>query len=198
MQRIFEPFYTTKATGRGLGTSAIFGAVKSHNGALTLNSILGYGTTFRIFLSSETTTHRGEGALHGNQSESWKGSGTILLVDDEDAILLSTSYILKKLGFTVIEAKNGKEALECSRQFFSDIVLVLTDIGMPEMNGQELICELRKLKPQLPIILSSGYADSNLRSQIDEDGLAGFLNKPYSFEELQVVLKDALDKAERT
>ncbi len=189
MQRIFEPFYTTKTTGRGLGTSAILGIVKSHNGSLVLNSIPGCGTTFKIFFPPCAATLMTEDALQGSRTEDWKGCGTILLVDDENVILQSVSYMLKKLGFTVIEAKNGEEALELFRLNFSDIDLVLTDIGMPVMSGYDLYCELKKIKPSLPIILSSGYADSDLKSKIDEDGLAGFLNKPYTFEELQIVLK---------
>jgi len=198
MQRIFEPFYTTKSTGRGLGTSAIYGTVKSHKGALILDSLPKTGTTFKILLPYKNSTDMTDGVPRSDKLKILKGSGTILLVDDEEAILLSTSYMLKKLGFTVIEAQNGKQALELSRQTIADLVLVLTDIGMPEMNGQELIYELKKVHPRLPIVISSGYGDSSLRTQIDVSGLdlAGSLNKPYSFEELQAVIRGAVKSAE--
>ncbi len=197
MRKFFEPFYTTKPMGRGLGTSAMLGAVKSHNGALLLHSVPGQGTTFKVLLSQEIPADAiREKALSELPSEFLRGCGTILLVDDEDVILLSVSYMLRKLGFTVIEAKNGDEALTLFRQNFSDIVLVLSDIGMPGINGYDLFREFKKMTPQLPIVLSSGgHADPALISQIEENGLAGLLYKPYSFEELQVVLKNAIEQS---
>lgn len=195
LQRIFEPFYTTKSTGRGLGTSAILGVVKSHNGALTLSSIRGSGTIFKIFIPAGAAPLAEEDVLHSTPQESWKGCGTVLLVDDEETILLSLGYMLKKLGFSVIEAQNGKEALDLFRQHHSDIVLVLTDVGMPVMNGKDLYQELKRQRPQLPIIVSSGYAYTDITSHIEEGFVAGLLTKPYSFEELQVVVKTALESA---
>jgi CheY-like chemotaxis protein len=188
MRRIFEPFYTTKFTGRGLGMSATLGIITAHKGTLQLESRPGQGTTFKIYLPAQISAAEEE-ALQQPPEAPWKGSGTILLVEDEEQILLIAKVILKKLGFVVIEAADGKEALELYRKHAVEITLVLTDIGMPVMDGYELFRELKKLKPELPIIVSSGYGDTAVASRIAGGDVAGFLGKPYNFEQMQELLK---------
>ncbi len=192
--RIFEPFYTTKFTGRGLGMSAVLGIIKSHGGSLQLFSQLGQGTTFKVYLpipkkySAEDGDHK-----QSIPSAPWKGSGTILLVEDEDQVRLIAKALLKNIGFTVLEAVNGKEALELYQRNATDITLVFTDMGMPIMDGYELFYELKKLNPELPIIVSSGYGDAEVGSRIGIDNIAGLISKPYGPDQLREVLKKALE-----
>jgi len=188
-QRIFEPFYTTKFTGRGLGMSAVLGIVATHKGFLQLFSQPGQGTTFKIFLPVQTRESGENGTLvQTPPSEPWQGSGTVLLVEDEPHVLTLAKTMLKKLGFTVIEASNGKEALDLYLQNFADITLVMTDMGMPVMDGYELFQELKMIKPELPVIISSGFGDQVVTSRIPPDQIAGLVNKPYSFDLLREVL----------
>ena len=193
--RIFEPFYTTKFTGRGLGMSAVLGIIMSHKGALQLHSKLGRGTTFKVFLPAyKSVSEKNNDVQQAMQSE-WHGSGTILLVEDEDQIRHVAKELLEIFGFTVIEAVNGKEALDLYQKYASEIVLVLTDMGMPIMDGYALFHTLKQLNPGLPIIISSGFGDVDVTSRIGHDEIAGLISKPYTLDELREVLKIALDLA---
>ena len=188
--RIFEPFYTTKFTGRGLGMSAVLGIINSHGGALQLFSQIGHGSTFKVYLPAP----KGDTALNEDQTASapsaqWQGSGTILLVEDEDQVRLIAKMLLKRFGFNVLEAVNGKEALELYQKNAADITLVFTDMGMPVMDGYELFHKLKSLNPELPIIVSSGYGDAEVSSRIGSDNIAGLISKPYNPDQLREVLK---------
>ena len=191
--RIFEPFYTTKFTGRGLGMSAVLGIIKSHGGALQLHSEVGQGTTFKVYLPVQKNSASDENTNASVLSTPWQGSGTILLVEDEDQVRLIAKALLKKMGFTVLEAANGKEALELYQKNATDITLVMTDIGMPIMDGYELFQELKNMNPELPIIVSSGYGDAEVSSRIDIYSIAGIISKPYGPDQLREVLKRALE-----
>jgi PAS domain S-box-containing protein len=191
--RIFEPFYTTKFTGRGLGMSAVLGIINTHHGALQLSSELGKGTTFKIYLPVQISDCAGEEPLQQVASVPWKGSGTILLVEDEEQIKLVAKAMLEALGFTVIEASNGKEGLELFQKNAADISMVITDMGMPVMDGYQLFSELKSLRPDLPIIISSGFGDTVVTSRIASEDIAGSISKPYSFDRLREVLKRVME-----
>ncbi len=192
-QRVFEPFYTTKFTGRGLGMSAVLGIIAAHMGSLQLFSQPGQGSTFKVYLpvqisdSVEYQSHQ-----HAASSAAWQDSGTVLLVEDEEQIKFIARIMLIKLGFTVIEASNGKEALELYSENAADITLVITDMGMPIMDGYALFRELKKLNPLLPIIISSGFGNSVVTSMIAREDIAGLVGKPYNFDQLRDVLKMVL------
>ena len=191
-RRIFEPFYSTKFTGRGLGMSAVLGIIAAHKGALQLASLSGHGTTFKIYLPAQDSTAAEEEMAPQAAGEQWQGSGTILLAEDEDQIALMVKAILEELGFTVITAVNGREALELYQKNAAEVTLVVTDIGMPVMNGYELFHELKKLDPKLPIIISSGFGDKEVAATIAQDAIAALVSKPYSFEQLEKVLKSVV------
>jgi PAS domain S-box-containing protein len=192
-RRIFEPFYTTKFTGRGLGMSAILGIIKGHQGALQLESQLGQGTTFKVFLPAQSDKSISNRSSLPTPHTAWQGSGTILLVEDEEQILLVAKLMLEKLGHTVIEASNGREALDMFQKHIDDIVLVVTDIGMPIMDGYQLFSELKKLNPNLPIIIASGFGNTVVTSHIPRKDIAALINKPYDFDRIRDVMKNVMD-----
>jgi PAS domain S-box-containing protein len=192
-RKIFEPFYTTKFTGRGLGMSAVLGIIKAHNGALQLESHKGEGTTFKVYLPVQISTSETEEAQQKAASAPWRGSGTILLAEDEEHIREIAIILLQELGFTVLDAENGKEALELYQQNAADITLVITDMGMPVMNGYELFYKLKQLDPHLPIIVSSGFGEGDIGSKITREEIAGLINKPYKFEHLREVLRGVVE-----
>lgn len=195
--RIFEPFYTTKFTGRGLGMSAVLGIINSNNGALQLTSQPGQGTTIKVFLPAlESDAIEGK-SLQEAASEPWKGRGTILVAEDEVQVMMIAKTMLEHLGFNVIEATDGMEALDLYLKNAADIKLVLTDVGMPAMDGYELFHALKRVSPGLPIIISSGFGDMLVTSRIPREDMAALVSKPYSFEQLRNALKSALEDPDK-
>lgn len=191
LRRIFEPFYTTKFTGRGLGLSATLGIISGHDGALQIFSRQGTGTTFKVYLPVLVKEAGLDSSQHNvKASLPWNGNGTILLVEDEDQVRLVAKLILQEFGFTVIEAINGKEAMDLYLKNSATIALVITDLGMPIMDGYQLFFELKKLNPELPIIISSGFGDRDITSKIPKESMAGLISKPYNPSQLQAVLKN--------
>ena len=186
--RIFEPFFTTKFTGRGLGMSAILGIIKSHAGALQLSSTPGVGTNFKVYFPLSAPSAAVEKAPLPAAAAAAKANGTILLADDEDAVRSIGAALLKALGFSVITASNGREALEIHNKRGKAIDLALLDLIMPEMSGLEAYRELRKITATLPVVICSGYSIDNVSEVINNDEHAGFVHKPYKPGELRDVL----------
>jgi CheY-like chemotaxis protein len=192
-RRLFEPFFTTKFTGRGLGLSAMLGIITGHGGALQLYSQPGRGSSFRVYLPA-SAEDSGDATLHPVRTpEQWQGTGTILLAEDDDQVRLIAKTILNKFGFAVVEAVNGKEALEKYQKDSTAINLVITDIGMPIMDGYDLFIELKKINPGLPIIISSGFGDKTISSRIPKEDMAGLISKPYKPVQLQALIKNVLE-----
>lgn len=187
-KKIFEPFFTTKFAGRGLGMSAILGIIKSHEGALQLSSELGSGTTFKVYFPLSTTSDAIKSQPAASSIPPVKGNGTILLVDDEEALLMIGSALLDAMGYATITACNGREALEIFDQRRQEIDLVLLDLIMPEMGGIEAYRELRKVSPDLPIIICSGYSVEGVAEDIDNDSRTSGIQKPYNPEQLREAL----------
>ncbi len=182
--KIFDPFFTTKERGKGtgLGLSLVYGTVQDHRGAITVYSEVGIGTVFHIYLplveiSEISTSSPADG-------DSWQGSGAILLVDDEEIIRLTGKPLLEKLGFQVLLATQGEEALEIFSREREKIRLVITDMIMPRMGGRELFYKLRERDETVPVLLSSGFARPEDILSMERDGLAGFLQKPFGREEM--------------
>lgn len=191
--RIFDPFFTTKFTGRGLGLAAVLGIIRSHRGLLKLESARGRGTKFRMLLPVSLYP---EPADVPNEPKSipatWRGSGTILLVDDEESVREVTREVLKQFGFTVLVACDGREAVDCFKQHAAEISCVLLDMAMPRMNGAETYEELRQIRPNIPIILASGYSSRDITDRIEMGPLTAFLGKPYQLQTLHEKLRDVM------
>ena len=191
-QRIFDPFFTTKKKGRGtgLGLASAYGIVKNHGGIITVYSEVGHGTTFNIFLPLSAKEAFREPPLEGQLR---KGSETILLVDDEDMILNVGQAILKKLGYHVVAAKGGEQAVAVARNMTDDIDLVILDLIMPGMDGGKTFDHLRDLRKDLPVLLSSGYAIDGQANDIIQRGCNGFIQKPFNITELSIQVRKILD-----
>ena len=194
LNRIFDPFYTTKFTGRGLGLSAVLGIVRGHKGALDIKTEKGKGSTFRVLfpgmemVSAKTKADEST----GTGAQGWQGEGTVLIVDDEPLVCEVGEQMLKRMGFDVFTASDGEKALEVYRDH--NITCVLLDLTMPAMDGKETFLELQKINPDVKVILCSGYNEQDVVTHFSSKGLAGFLQKPFKKAALMKKLAEVLEK----
>lgn len=190
--KLFDPFFTTKHTGRGLGLASVLGIIRGHAGTISLYSELEKGTTFKILIPAV-----GGFVKHSVEEESglqeWKGHGTILLVDDEETVRGVARNMIEYLGFNVITAENGQEAVEIFKARQGEIDCIVLDLTMPIMNGEEAFYEIRKINNDVRVILCSGYNKKKISKQFMSKGLSGIIQKPYILKMLRKVLREALE-----
>ncbi|EYF00804.1 hybrid sensor histidine kinase/response regulator [Chondromyces apiculatus] len=188
--RLFEPFFTTKPTGRGLGLAAVQGLVRSHRGVMSVESALGEGSTFRVWLPA---CNEAPEPLEAPRSVVLPAPrGTVLVIDDEEVVRVTLQQSLKRLGYTVRLAEDGTEGIAAMRDGIPDLLLVMVDLTMPDVPGTAVVRTARTMRPDIPVILMSGYREEDVVEQYGELGQAGFLHKPFSLEELRAAMRDAL------
>jgi len=193
--RIFEPFYTTKFMGRGLGMSAVLGIVKAHGGAIMLESDTGNGSVFRVLFP---VSAEGRDPAHGVATPAATAdiadqlTGKILIVDDEETVLDMCMAIVEHLGFQAFSAADGAAALRIFSEHAEEIKLVILDMTMPTMGGLTTLNELRRIKGDVNVLLSSGYSEENVSGQFTGDRPSGFIQKPFSVENLRDKISEVI------
>ena len=192
---IFEPFFTTKFTGRGLGLSAVQGILRSHQGGLRVFSEAGKGTTFSILLPAAAGA-RAAGRAPVPASGTFQGSGTVLVVDDEAPLRQVAVAALRRMGFDTVEAGDGFEAMQAFEANRDRVVLILMDLAMPRMGGEEAYLNLRRAGATVPILLSSGFGQEDSLRRFRGKLLAGYLQKPYTFQALAAAVRGVLGAGE--
>ena len=190
-ERIFDPFFTTKEMGRGtgLGLASVYGIIKSHGGYIDVESEKELGTTLRIFLPATREKNREK---KEPRNQIFNGNGTVLLVDDEETVLVVGVKVLKKLGYSVLEAKSANEALRVYKENKDKIDIVILDMVMPEMGGGEVYNLMKEINANVKVLLSSGYSIDGQAKEILQRGCDGFLQKPYNLNELSGKLMEIL------
>ncbi|MBI4773795.1 MAG: response regulator [Deltaproteobacteria bacterium] len=188
-QRIFEPFFTTKSTGRGLGMAAVYGIVKNHGGWITVASEMGKGTIVRLYFPA-LEPHAVE--EENEKPDTPELGGTILVIEDEEMVMNVTSEMLEAMGYRVLRAKTGKEALEIAKTFDREIDLAILDVVLPDMGGKALYLLLVEARPNLKVIVCSGYSVDGPAREILNAGAEGFLQKPLTISQLSRKLKEIL------
>jgi CheY-like chemotaxis protein len=194
--RLFEPFFTTKELGKGtgLGLATVYGIVKQSGGYIQVNSMLGNGTTFRIYLPLVPESEEAA-EVRAAESSSVRGVETVLVVEDEPALREIAKRVLSRQGYVVLEASNGNVALEVSAAFTAKIHLVLSDAVMPGMSGAETVRRLKVQRPDLKVLFMSGYTDDEVVRRGIVSSAVPFIQKPFAPGGLAKSVRETLDRS---
>ncbi len=196
IERIFDPFFTTKFTGRGLGLSAVLGIIRGHRGLVKLKSAPGRGTTFRVYLPVlENASAAADPAPAVTQNSDSANGGLVLFADDETMVREVGTHMLRRLGYEVLPACDGKEAFDLYLEHRDRVRLVLLDLTMPRLSGDEVFRKIRENDSKVPILLCSGYTEHDSSRRFADMGLDGFLEKPFSLSGLKLALEEALSSS---
>jgi two-component system cell cycle sensor histidine kinase/response regulator CckA len=195
LQRIFEPFFTTKQMGRGtgLGLASVYGIIKNHGGFIDVHSEKGKGASFDIFLPAIDGQNNLQNKEIEPKDKITHGVETILLVDDDEMVIDVSRQLLEKLGYTVLTADGGQEAIAIYQKHYNEISLVIIDMVMPDLNGGETYDELKNINPNIKVLLSSGYSIDGQAQDILDRGCNGFIQKPFNINKLSCKVRDVLD-----
>ncbi len=186
-EKIFDPFFTTKFTGRGLGLASVLGIVSAHSGAIAIQTSPGAGTALTVLLPADTAAAADRRAP-STVPAGWRGSGTVLVVDDDDGVRAVTRRALEQMGFRVVLAADGVEGVERFKAEADVIVCVLLDMTMPRLDGARTSEAIREIHPDVPVVLMSGYTEQEARERFTGAEITAFLQKPYPVENLRALL----------
>jgi PAS domain S-box-containing protein len=193
MNRIFDPLFTTKITGRGLGLASVLNVVQRHNGAIEVKSEVGQGTVFRIYFPVEASADEMGAEEFSAAGDEWRGYGTALVADDEDAIRDIASALLRRFGFRVITARDGIETVDLYTEHAGDITLMLMDLNMPRLNGIEAALRIRHINPKVPVLFMSGYPREQVMERFGRQSHTDFVKKPFQSSELLAGIRNVME-----
>jgi two-component system cell cycle sensor histidine kinase/response regulator CckA len=195
-KRIFEPFFTTKGIGKGtgLGLSVVFGVVQTHKGFIDVESELGKGTTFHLYLPASQVTE----ALNEKDVQTLEeipgGTETLLVIEDEETLMKSLQMVLVEKGYKVLPAGDGSEGVKIYQENKNKIALVLTDLGLPTISGLEVCQRIKKIDPKGHIILATGFLEPDMRTEFLKIGVQHHLYKPYDLKKVLKMIREVLDE----
>ena len=192
MKKIFDPFFSTKFMGRGMGLADVAGIMRTHGGAIHVWSDVGVGTSFRVHFPIAPQSVVVAREMSEEVDESWTGHGLFLVVDDEEDICIAAESILQQLGFDVLTAQDGREGIRLFQEHAAELSGVLLDLTMPYLNGKEVFDEIRQISTTVPVILSSGYTEDDVLNRFNEQPVDGFIQKPYLLDTLINTVKQVL------
>lgn len=194
MQKIFDPLFTTKVTGRGLGLATLLNAVERHNGTVEVQSNPGQGTVFRVYFPAEEGQGSGvEAAALRDEPREWRGNGTVLVADDEPAIQAMTRALLERVGFRVLTASDGMEAVDLCTEHAEEITLLLIDINMPRLSGMEAVLRIRYTIPRIPVLFMSGYSRDEVMGRFGRQPHTDFVQKPFRSDDLVSAIRRVME-----